>query len=76
MIVERQQNVSRGESVVQRLASDLRKDFPGIQGFAAKNPMYMRQFYLEFLTNQNSNQWLEKLVGQRRIWLVVMALQG
>jgi predicted nuclease of restriction endonuclease-like (RecB) superfamily len=45
MIVGRQQGDSWGKSVVQRLAGDLQKDFPGIQGFSARNIWYMRSFY-------------------------------
>jgi hypothetical protein len=33
MIVERQKDEGWGKAVVQRLAGDLQKDFPGIQGF-------------------------------------------
>ena len=45
MIVERQRDEGWGKSVVQRLASDLQKDFPGISGFSARNIWYMRDFY-------------------------------
>jgi predicted nuclease of restriction endonuclease-like (RecB) superfamily len=48
MIVERQKDKGWGKSVVQRLASDLQKDFPGIQGFSAQNLWYMRQLFLEY----------------------------
>ena len=49
MIVERQQGESWGKSVVQRLAGDLQKDFPGIQGFSAQNLWYMRQLLSRIL---------------------------
>lgn len=71
MIVERQQGESWGKSVVQRLAGDLQKDFPGIQGFSAQNLWYMRQFYLEYCNKPK----LQPLVGEVS-WsknLVVMA---
>ena len=71
MIVERQQGESWGKSVVQRLAGDLQKDFPGIQGFSAQNLWYMRQFYLEYCNKPK----LQPLVGEIS-WsknLVVMA---
>ena len=45
MIVERQKDESWGRSVVERLANDLQKDFPGIKGFSARNMWYMRSFY-------------------------------
>ena len=37
MIVERQQGSTWGKAVVERLASDLQKEFPGMQGFSAQN---------------------------------------
>jgi predicted nuclease of restriction endonuclease-like (RecB) superfamily len=39
---------THGKSVVEKMASDLRKEFPGISGFSAQNLWYMRQFYLEY----------------------------
>ena len=71
MIVERQRHESRGKSVVQRLAGDLQKDFPGIQGFSAQNLWYMRQFYRAYAGKPK----LQPLVGEIS-WsnnLVVMA---
>jgi len=48
---------------VERLAADLRAEFPGIQGFSSQNLWYMRQFYLAYHGTKNSNRWLEKSVG-------------
>ncbi len=45
MIVTRQQGETWGKSVVQRLAADLKSEFPGISGFSAQNLWRMRQFY-------------------------------
>ncbi|MDR3554052.1 MAG: DUF1016 N-terminal domain-containing protein, partial [Syntrophobacteraceae bacterium] len=52
MIVERQQEASRGESVVENLAKDLQAEFPGIQGFSARNIWRMRDFYLTYRSNE------------------------
>jgi predicted nuclease of restriction endonuclease-like (RecB) superfamily len=52
IIAERQQEKNWGKSVVERLGSDLRKEFPGISGFSARNIWYMRQFYLCYRENQ------------------------
>jgi len=60
MIVERQKEKGWGKSVVQRLASDLQKDFPGIQGFSAQNLWYMRQLFLEY----SDKPKLQPLVGE------------
>jgi predicted nuclease of restriction endonuclease-like (RecB) superfamily len=52
MIVERQQEASWGKSVVENLAKDLQAEFPGIQGFSARNIWKMRDFYLTYRSNE------------------------
>lgn len=44
-IVERQRDLGWGKNVVERLSADLRKSFPGTEGFSTTNLWYMRQFY-------------------------------
>ena len=67
MIVERQKIQGWGKSVVEQLAMDLQTEFPRIQGYSTQNLWYMRQFFLEYHKDANSNCWLEKSVGPR-IW--------
>jgi len=62
MIVERQEKEGWGKSVVEKLATDLQKDFPGIQGFSARNIWYMRIFHLTYRENQK----LQPLVAEIR----------
>jgi len=45
IIVARQQEHGWGRSVVERLANDLQKEFPGIGGFSTSNLWRMRSFY-------------------------------
>lgn len=45
-IVERQQELGWGDSVVEMLALDLQRAFPGAKGFSLANIWRMRQFYL------------------------------
>jgi predicted nuclease of restriction endonuclease-like (RecB) superfamily len=45
MIVGRQEGRSWGKAVVERLAADLRVEFPGVGGFSASNLWRMRNFY-------------------------------
>jgi predicted nuclease of restriction endonuclease-like (RecB) superfamily len=45
IIVERQKGETRGKSVVEQLAKDLRTEFAGIGGFSAANLWRMRLFY-------------------------------
>ena len=51
-IVAKQSELGWGKSVVETLASDLQKEFPGIQGFSARNLWSMRLFHLTYKDNQ------------------------
>lgn len=60
MITEKQTDASWGKSIVQQLANDLQREFPGAKGFSVQNLWYMRQFYLEY----HSDEKLQPLVGE------------
>ncbi len=45
-IVQRQKSDGWGKSVIERLAGDLAKELPGVEGFSANNLWRMRAFYL------------------------------
>jgi predicted nuclease of restriction endonuclease-like (RecB) superfamily len=45
-IVQRQRQEGWGKSVVDRLAADLQREFPGVAGFSPRNFWRMRAFYL------------------------------
>jgi predicted nuclease of restriction endonuclease-like (RecB) superfamily len=45
LIVERQAGGTWGKAVVERLAEDLRSEFPGVGGFSASNLWRMKNFY-------------------------------
>jgi hypothetical protein len=47
-IVERQEQEGWGRSVIERLAADLQRAFPGVSGFSAWNIWRMRAFYLAY----------------------------
>lgn len=47
-IVERQRSEGWGKSVIDRLALDLAKAFPGIEGFSASNLWRMRAFFVAY----------------------------
>jgi len=59
-IVERQEKYKWGDAVVERLATDLKRDFETTFGFSAQNLWYMRQFYLEY----RDFPILQQLVGE------------
>ncbi len=50
-IVEKQEKLGWGKAVVESLAVDLQKEFPGIRGFSADNLWRMRKFYVQFEGN-------------------------
>jgi predicted nuclease of restriction endonuclease-like (RecB) superfamily len=48
LIVERQEREGWGKAIVDRLASDVQKAFPGLKGFSPGNVWRMRAFYLAY----------------------------
>ena len=50
-VIEKQKLFRWGKSVVEKLAEDLQKEFPGIQGFSKDNIWRMRKFYLNYVNN-------------------------
>ncbi len=60
MIVERQEAHGWGKSVVEKLATELQKEFPSQQGFSSRNLWNMRDFYLEL----SKNEILQPLVAE------------
>jgi len=52
LIVSRQQGETWGRSVVEKLAADVRTEFPGLQGFSAANIWRMKFFYENYSCSQ------------------------
>ncbi len=50
-IVAKQEKLGWGKAIVETLAKDLQKEFPGMQGFSVQNLWNMRQFYLAYKDN-------------------------
>ncbi len=48
MISEKQKELGWGKSVVERIASDLQKEFPDQRGFSARNIWLMVNYYTEY----------------------------
>jgi len=66
-IVEKQQTAGWGDSVVERLAADLRAEFPDMRGFSVVNLWRMKQFYLAHTSPEFTAQAareLKKAQGQ------------
>ncbi len=51
-IVEKQRTAGWGDAVVERLATDLRSEFPDMRGFSVSNIWRMRQFYEFYATDE------------------------
>ena len=52
--IDRQQRErGLGKSIVEVLAQELQKEFPGVKGFTARNLWFMRQFYVEYSDSSN-----------------------
>ncbi len=47
-IVEKQQTLERGDSVVERVPADLRQAFPSMSGFSPRNLRDMKRFFLAY----------------------------
>ena len=60
-IVEKQKTAGWGEAVVERLAADLRAEFPDMRGFSADNVWRMRQFYADHSTPEFLEQAVPEL---------------
>lgn len=61
MIVARQQGQTWGKSVVQKLAADLRAEFPDISGFSAPNLWRMKQFYEAYIGNEKLSPMVREI---------------
>ena len=72
-IVEKQQVLGWGESVIDRLSSDLQDAFPRTTGFSPRNMRDMKRFYLAYSDESMWRQPVVKLFkslssGQSPIW--------
>jgi len=64
LIVHRQQAEGWGAGVIDRLASDVQKAFPGLEGFSASNISRMRAFFRAYMSaSENSAQAVPKFGG-------------
>ena len=52
MIAEKQKQYGWGDNIVEKIAEDLQKEFPGVAGYSKDNLWRMRKFYLYFKDNE------------------------
>jgi len=67
IIVARQQGRAWGRSVVERLASDLQKAFPGVSGFSASNLWRMRSFYLTYAEDKKLAPLVREIAWSKNV---------
>lgn len=60
-IISRQESEGWVTAVIERLATDLQKSFPGVKGFSARNIWRIRAFYLAY--TQDIKGSLDIVVG-------------
>jgi predicted nuclease of restriction endonuclease-like (RecB) superfamily len=72
-IVDRQEQFGWGKSVVEKLSTDLKKEFPGLSGYSARNLWEMRRFYVSYKDYEKLQQlvaeipWGQNLVIMSRV---------
>jgi predicted nuclease of restriction endonuclease-like (RecB) superfamily len=64
-IVEKQRTDHWGDSVVERIAADLRRAFPEMRGFSANNLWLIRQFCVEYAAPEFLEQAVQELGALR-----------
>lgn len=66
LIVVRQEHEGWGKGVVDRLAADVQKAFPGLGGFSSVNVLRMKAFYTAYRSGTpNSSQLVTKSSGRK-----------
>ncbi len=76
LICERQEQAGWGQSVLERLADDLRKAFPGVTGFSRSNVFRMRAFYLAYRSAEKVAQAVRQLEVPRKVAQPVRQLEA
>lgn len=61
-IVEKQKILGWGDSIVETLSKDLQREFPATTGFSADNLWRMRQFFIEYSTQEFLEQAVPELL--------------
>lgn len=73
-ILERQKHEGWGKAVVDHLAADLQKAFPGMEGFSPRNIWRMRAFYLAWTEGVVAKQ--ERKFGDKFLTQVASEMDG
>src|SRR3970040_2907710 len=69
-IVAKQESLGWGKAIVETLAKDLQKEFPGIQGFSSANLWRMRNFYLTYHLNEKLAPLVREISWTKNVLIV------
>ena len=61
IISEKQQEQSWGKSIVEKIASDLQKEYPESCGYSSRNLWDMRRFYVRYSDNEKLRQLVAEI---------------
>lgn len=61
IILEKQKEEGWGKSVVEKISSDLQKDYPESEGYSARNLWDMRRFYSRYSKNEKLRQLVAEI---------------
>jgi predicted nuclease of restriction endonuclease-like (RecB) superfamily len=67
LIVDRQEHAGWGQSVLERLADDLQKALPGVNGFSRSNVFRMRAFFLAYRPAEQVAQAVRQTKATRKV---------
>jgi predicted nuclease of restriction endonuclease-like (RecB) superfamily len=71
-IAQRQEKEGWGRSVVERLSSDLCREFPGMHGFSARNLWDMRRLFEEYCNDPNLRQLVAEIPWGQNLLILNM----
>jgi predicted nuclease of restriction endonuclease-like (RecB) superfamily len=67
LIVDRQERAGWGQRVLERLADDLQRAFPGVSGFSRSNVFRMRAFYVAYRSPEKVAQPVRQTKAARNV---------
>ena len=73
IILEKQEEQGWGKSVVERLSTDLQKDYPGSTGYSARNLWDMRRFYARYAENEKLRQLVAEIPWGQNLLILTKA---
>ena len=75
IILEKQKEQGWGKSVVEKISTDLQKDFPESSGYSARNLWDMRRFYSRYSSNEKLRQLVAEIPWGQNL-LILTKIKG